>query len=349
MKEKLAACVDALETLIQENEDAVTAADAVTALLKKLPADTSRITALDVEAITAARDAYNELSKDELKLLDKADVKQLTACEKTLSKNQKAADKVQALIDKLPEADTVREELRLLDSKAVSAAEKAFNKLTEDQKTFLKEGSEEKLTANVDRMAVLTENQADIKKAEKLIKSLPTAEKIKASDRTKLENAKAAYQKVTDSEENLTIAPDLAEKLEASKLAFETYEQDAQTFREEALGLLPETVAEVFASDEDAITNARAQYKLLSKNVRSFIEKDELSHLTACEKTLKKNKSAAAKVDKLILKLPEEVTQPVSSKTQKAVDAANTAYEKLSEAAQSFVENYERLELWLNA
>ena len=147
-------------------------------------------------------------------------------------------------------------------------------------------------------------------------------------------------------EEGLTIDPDLAEKLEASKLAFETYEQEAQSFREEVLGLLPENTEEVFASDEDAILNARAQYKLLSKNVQSFIEKDELSHLTACEKTLKKNKSAAAKVDKLILKLPEDTGTDVTAKIEKAYTAAEKAYQALPDAQKSFVVNTERLDAW---
>ena len=80
--------------------------------------------------------------------------------------------------------------------------------------------------------------------------------------------------------------------------------------------------------------------------MRSFIEKDELSHLTACEKTLKKNKSAAAKVDKLILKLPENTGTAVTAKIEKAYTAAETAYQALPDAQKSFVVNGARLDAW---
>ena len=108
------------------------------------------------------------------------------------------------------------------------------------------------------------------------------------------------------------------------------------------MNALPENANAVTAEYETAIPAARTAYKALSKNVQSFIEKAEVSHLSACEKTLKKSKSAAVKVDKLIAKLPAASAE-FTSKDVKAIDAAWKAYDKLTDEQKTFLEDEQHL------
>lgn len=339
---KLEDCIAALEQVKRENEELLKATAEARTLMEQLPEDTSYVDAEHAEIVRNARTAYDKLNKDGKNLL-KTEYKRLTACEKTLKKNEKAVQKVQTLLAKLPAAEDVMTKLSLTDKKNVTAAEKAYNPLTEDQRTFLTEDEHAKMQANSERMQTLIEGETLIKAAEKAIKSLPADTKIKATDSKKLETAQEAYDKVKNSEDGLTIDPKLAEKFETSRTAYYAYQQQAEVFRSEYLDALPKDANAVTAEYETAIPAARTAYKALSKNVQSFIEKAEVSHLSACEKTLKKSKSAAVKVDKLIAKLPADVSAEFTAKDEKAINAAWKAYSKLTSEQKTFLENEQHL------
>lgn len=339
---KLEGCIAALEQVKRENEELLKATAEARTLMEQLPEDTSYVDAEHAEIIRNARTAYDKLNKDGKNLL-KTEYKQLTACEKTLKKNEKAVQKVQTLLAKLPAAEDVMTKLSLTDKKNVTAAEKAYNPLTKDQRTFLTEDEHAKMQANSERMQTLIEGETLIKAAEKAIKSLPADTKIKATDSKKLETAQDAYDKVKNSEDGLTIDPKLAEKFETSRTAYYAYQQQAEDFRSEYLDALPKDANAVTAEYETAIPAARTAYKALSKNVQSFIEKAEVSHLSACEKTLKKSKSAAVKVDKLIAKLPADVSAEFTAKDEKAINAAWKAYSKLTSEQKTFLEDEQHL------
>ena len=339
---KLEGCIAALEQVKRENEELLKATAEARTLMEQLPEDTSYVDADHAQIVNDARTAYDKLDKNGKALL-KTEYKQLTACEKTLKKNEKAVQKVQTLLAKLPATEDVMTKLSLTDKKTVTAAEKAYNPLTEDQRTFLTEDEHAKMQANSERMQTLIEGETLIKAAEKAIKSLPADTKIKATDSKKLETAQEAYDKVKNSEDGLTIDPKLAEKFETSRTAYYAYQQQAEDFRSEYLDALPENANAVTAEYETAIPAARTAYKALSKNVQSFIEKAEVSHLKACEKTLKKNQSAAGKVDKLIAKLPADVSAEFTAKDEKAINAAWKAYSKLTSEQKTFLENEQHL------
>ena len=338
---KLEDCIAALEQVKRENEELLKATAEARTLMEQLPEDTSYVDADHAQIVNDARTAYDKLDKNGKALL-KTEYKQLTACEKTLKKNEKAVQKVQTLLAKLPAAEDVMTKLSLTDKKNVTAAEKAYNPLTEDQRTFLTEDEYAKMQANSERMQTLIEGETLIKAAEKAIKSLPADTKIKATDSKKLETAQEAYDKVKNSEDGLTIDPKLAEKFETSRTAYYAYQQQAEDFRSEYLDALPKDANAVTAEYETAIPAARTAYKALSKNVQSFVEKTEVSHLTACEKTLKKNQSAAGKVDKLIAKLPAASAE-FTAKDEKAINAAWKAYSKLTSEQKTFLEDEQHL------
>lgn len=339
---KLEDCIAALEQVKRENEELLKATAEARTLMEQLPEDTSYVDADHAQIVNDARTAYDKLDKVGKNSL-KTEYKRLTACEKTLKKNEKAVQKVQTLLAKLPAAEDVMTKLSLTDKKTVTAAEKAYNPLTEDQRTFLTEDEHAKMQANSERMQTLIEGETLIKAAEKAIKSLPADTKIKATDSKKLETAQEAYDKVKNSEDGLTIDPKLAEKFETSRTAYYAYQQQAEDFRSEYLDALPENANAVTAEYETAIPAAQTAYKALSKNVQSFIEKAEVSHLKACEKTLKKNQSAAGKVDKLIAKLPADVSAEFTAKDEKAINAAWKAYSKLTSEQKTFLEDEQHL------
>ena len=339
---RLEDCIAALEQVKRENEELLKATAEARTLMEQLPEDTSYVDADHAQIVNDARTAYDKLDKAGKALL-KTEYKRLTACEKTLKKNEKAVQKVQTLLAKLPAAEDVMTKLSLTDKKNVTAAEKAYNPLTEDQRTFLTEDEHAKMQANSERMQTLIEGETLIKAAEKAIKSLPADTKIKATDSKKLETAQEAYDKVKNSEDGLTIDPKLAEKFETSRTAYYAYQQQAEDFRSEYLDALPKDANAVTAEYETAILAARTAYKALSKNVQSFIEKAEVSHLKACEKTLKKNQSAAGKVDKLIAKLPADVSAEFTAKDEKAINAAWKAYSKLTSEQKTFLEDEQHL------
>ena len=339
---KLEDCIAALEQVKRENEELLKATAEARTLMEQLPEDTSYVDADHAQIVNDARTAYDKLDKAGKNSL-KTEYKRLTACEKTLKKNEKAVQKVQTLLAKLPAAEDVMTKLSLTDKKNVTAAEKAYNPLTEDQRTFLTEDEHAKMQANSERMQTLIEGETLIKAAEKAIKSLPADTKIKATDSKKLETAQEAYDKVKNSEDGLTIDPKLAEKFETSRTAYYAYQQQAEVFRSEYLDALPENANAVTAEYETAIPAAQTAYKALSKNVQSFIEKAEVSHLKACEKTLKKNQSAAGKVDKLIAKLPADVSAEFTAKDEKAINAAWKAYSKLTSEQKTFLEDEQHL------
>ena len=339
---KLEDCIAALEQVKRENEELLKATAEARTLMEQLPEDTSYVDADHAQIVNDARTAYDKLDKVGKNSL-KTEYKRLTACEKTLKKNEKAVQKVQTLLAKLPAAEDVMTKLSLTDKKNVTAAEKAYNPLTEDQRTFLTEDEYAKMQANSERMQTLIEGETLIKAAEKAIKSLPADTKIKATDSKKLETAQEAYDKVKNSEDGLTIDPKLAEKFETSRTAYYAYQQQAEDFRSEYLDALPKDANAVTAEYETAIPAARTAYKALSKNVQSFIEKAEVSHLSACEKTLKKSKSAAVKVDKLIAKLPADVSAEFTAKDEKAINAAWKAYSKLTSEQKTFLEDEQHL------
>ena len=339
---KLEDCIAALEQVKRENEELLKATAEARTLMEQLPEDTSYVDADHAQIVNDARTAYDKLDKAGKNSL-KTEYKRLTACEKTLKKNEKAVQKVQTLLAKLPAAEDVMTKLSLTDKKNVTAAEKAYNPLTEDQRTFLTEDEHAKMQANSERMQTLIEGETLIKAAEKAIKSLPADTKIKATDSKKLETAQEAYDKVKNSEDGLTIDSKLAEKFEASRTAYYAYQQQAEDFRSEYLDALPKDANAVTAEYETAIPAARTAYKALSKNVQSFIEKAEVSHLRVCEKTLKKSKSAAGKVDKLIAKLPADVSAEFTAKDEKAINAAWKAYSKLTSEQKTFLEDEQHL------
>ena len=322
-------------------------------LMEEIPADMEKIESSTLSVIREAEEAYNEAAKDKnvKKYLDNNLVKRLKTARKTYDKNEKAAGKVQEMIDDLP----APEELTYAkDRKSVTKAQTAFENLTAAQQTFLGDGTDRRLTACVRQMALLTDCETIVKDAQAAIKKLPAWNKIKKSDEAKVHAAEDAMQALASAaeEKHVTLTPGEAneQKYQASTEAFYAYKELAESYRKTYLAPL-ETLTDADEAHEAAIRTARTEYQALGKSyngsnvskcVQSFIEPDDLTMLKNLEKQLSQNQKAAKKVMNLIAKLPKH-DAPFTKRERKAIDTAKSAYDGLSSAARSFVENVDTL------
>ena len=345
MKEKLTSCVSRMEELRKEPELPEDPAERFEKLMEAVPGKKDKVWNTDGAAIDAARACYDEI---DLKQLDKTQQKQLktlysqlTAAEKTFEKNRKAAEKVDAQIEKLPFETPA--DMTLTHEKTVTAANKAYGKLSEEQKSFVNPENAAYLENEVlPRLKELQDNKKLIQDAEKLVKKVPAAAKIKASDEEKLT---AALEKVQELQaRSLPINEKLEKNLQESKAAFDEGMQKSEELRnlisqldenhmDKDLAVLYEQAQDMFDADK--------------KLFQRFTTKDEQNILKNCQKALKKNRSAAQKVEKQIEKLdPDNVTTKAAKTVQKAWDA----YWKLTDAQRTFVDNllYEKLEQCYN-
>lgn len=323
-------------------------------LMEEIPADMEKIESSTLSVIREAEEAYNEAAKDKnvKKYLDSKLVSRLKSARKAYDKSAKAAQKVQDLIDKLPD-DAAKLDYSK-DRKSVEKADAAFGKLTGKQPTFLEPGAAEKLAGCVRQMALLTDCETIVKDAQAAIKKLPAWNKIKKSDEAKVHAAEDAMQSLASAAEEkhvtLTAGEANEEKYRASTEAFYAYKALAECYRKTYLAPLEE-LTDADAAHKEAIEAARREYNALgrsyngasvSKNVQSFITKDELAMLKNLEKQLSQNQKAAKKVMNLIAKIPKH-DAPFTKKERKAIDTAKNAYDGLSSAARSFVENVDTL------
>lgn len=345
MKEKLTACVARMEELRKEPELPADPVERFAKLMEAVPGKKDKVWNTDGAAIDAARACYDEI---DLKQLDKTQQKQvktlysqLTAAEKTFEKNRKAAAKVDAQIKKLPFETPA--DMTLTHEKTVTAANKAYGKLSEEQKSFVNPENAAYLENEVlPRLKELQENKKLIQDAEKLVKKVPAAAKIKASDEEKLT---AALEKVQELQaRSLPINEKLEKNLQESKAAFDEGMQKSEELR----NLISQLDENHMDKDMAALyEQAQDMFDADKKLFQRFTTKDEQNILKNCQRALKKNQSAAQKVEKQIEKLdPDNVT----TKTAKTVQKAWDAYWKLTDAQRTFVDSllYEKLEQCYN-
>lgn len=165
----------------------------------------------DEAEIHAAREAYNDLGKVGKNIVGKDNLKLLTNTEKALKKavsqdkkDQKAAAKVIAKIEKLPAA----EDVIVKNKSAISAARKAYDKLNENAKKYADDSAEviAKLADCEEALTQAIEDEDAAEAVEKLIKKLPTAKRVKEEHREKVQEALDAYNELTAEQKELVTA-----------------------------------------------------------------------------------------------------------------------------------------------
>ena len=238
--ETLTAAEDALKAALESVKEQETSAETVIDMINALPETIvhDHDSKEDQKTIAAAREAYDALDKIGRGFVSKDTLKKLTTKEKALkklvsqdTKDEKAAAKVIAKIEKLPAA----EDVIVKNKSAISAARKAYDKLNENAKKYADDNTEvmQKLAdceAALEQ-AVLDEEAADA--AEALIKKLPTAKRVKESDREQVQAAWDAYDALTAKQKTLISDKNVQKLLDCCEaLGIETEEIDIEALQE---------------------------------------------------------------------------------------------------------------------
>lgn len=209
----LTAAEAALEKALEEVADDQSAAEIVIKMIQNLPDPVvyNHDDKTDADEIGAARAAYNDLGKVGKNIVGKDNLKLLTNAEKALkkavsqdTKDQKAAAKVIAKIEKLPAA----EDVIVKNKSAISAARKAYDKLNENAKKYADDSAEviAKLADCEEALTQAIEDEDAAEAVEKLIKKLPTAKRVKEEHREKVQEALDAYNELTAEQKELVTA-----------------------------------------------------------------------------------------------------------------------------------------------
>ena len=209
----LTAAEAALEKALEEVADDQSAAEIVIKMIQGLPDPVvyNHDDKTDADEIGAARAAYNDLGKVGKNIVGKDNLKLLTNAEKALkklvsqdTKDEKAAAKVIAKIEKLPAA----EDVIVKNKSAISAARKAYDKLNENAKKYADDSAEviAKLTDCEAALTQAIEDEDAAEAVEKLIKKLPTAKRVKEDHREKVQEALDAFNMLTEDQKKLVTA-----------------------------------------------------------------------------------------------------------------------------------------------
>ena len=316
--------------------------------------DEKNVTESEKQFVQKAEELYEGMEPELKKLVTKEESRKLTAARKSLAANEKAAKKVSDLIASKLTGEP--ESMGLGDRRTITSVEKAYNKLTDAQKTFISEAEKATLDAFTARRDYLDANEAQMKldekaasAVEKLIKALPKAERVDYTDKAEIEKARTAYNELTDDQKKLVSNLDTLTAAEAAlRKALDDVAADksAAEIVIEMIQALPETVVYDHddKSDEAEIHAAREAYNALEKVGKNIVGKDNLKRLTNAEKALKKTVSqdtkdqkAAAKVIAKIEKLP--AAEDVIVKNKSAISAARKAYDKLNENAKKYADD----------
>lgn len=291
------------------------------------------------EKITAARDAYEQLSPEEKRYVDNyqtlKDAEKELARLKKVAADQKAAEEVTEKIKALPDV----KDLTLNDETQIDEARDAYSKLTDDQKTYVSDETKGKLVSAEEQMAKLLDAEA-ITKLIKEIEELPSASDITLNDREAIENAKAHYDALSEEQKGVLeeTSPDSVKKLSEviEQLHALIEEDDKQKEVDRVNTLLNELPDkdDVMFRDQTAVTEARDAYDALKdmyedENLQGRISEDMLKKLTDAEERLKTLQEEIDYVAGLIEDIPAIDDLTVEDADQ--VQAARDAYEALND------------------
>ena len=302
------------------------AADAVDALIAKI--GTVKYNSTSKGKIDAARAAYDNLTAAQKTLVGKYST--LTAAETKyaeLKADNDAAAAVDALIAKI---GTV--EYTTTSKGKIDAAREAYGKLTEAQKSLVKKYST-LTTAETKYAELKTDNEAAAA-VDALIAKIGTVE-YTTTCKGKIDAARAAYDKLTDAQKALV---DSYATLTAAENKYAELKIDNDLADGVDVLIAQIGTVEYTSTSKSKIDAARTSYDNLTKAQKALVESYET--LTAAEAryaALKADVEAAAAVDEVIAQIG---TVEYTATSKSKIDAARTAYDKLSKAQKTLVGKY---------
>ena len=184
-----------LEKLKKDAADKA-AADAVTEKLNALPSEED-VMFQDEAVLKQAREAYDALSDDQKKFVSGEAYDKLEKAEQKLEALKAEAEAVTKQIQELPAVG----DLKLEDAEKVSLARSAYDALNADQKRQLTEsGVVDTLLTAENQISLLEREKEEAEKVAQQINSLPEVKELKLADKTAVEQARKAYDALSESQ-----------------------------------------------------------------------------------------------------------------------------------------------------
>ena len=248
------------------------AANAVAEKIAALPA-VANLKLSDESLVNEANSAYYKLTTDQKALVSTANQTKLKdalakiAELKRIEQDEQAANAVAEKIAALPAVA----DLKLTDESVVNEANSAYDKLTADQKALVSTANQTKLKDALAKIAELKrieqDEQAANAVAEKIV-ALPAVATLKLTDETAVNEAKAAFDNLTEAQqelvstENQTKLADAVAKIAELKKIAEQDQQAADAVTEQIIAL--PAVADLKLTDKAAVVAAKSAFDLLT-------------------------------------------------------------------------------------
>lgn len=323
LPEEVKARVTNYGTLKAAEKSLQTLKDQITAVINKIDA-IGTVTLDSEDAILDARTTYNALSDAQKARVTNIDI--LTAAEQRLEKLKGDA---KAIADAEAAIDAIGDNVTLDSEDAINAAKAAYDGLSDENKE--KVSNYKKLTK---AEATLAQLKADQKAAADVDQKIAGIGDVTLDSKKAIEEARAAYDALTDVQKQQVTKLAILTKAEAS------YEElaKAEKAKAEEVEKKIDAIGKVSLTSEDAIKAARDAYAALHADFKG--EVSNYADLQAAETKLSdlKMDKAAEEVEKKI----DEIGK-VSLDSEKAIKEARDAYNALPDAAKKKVNNYKTL------
>lgn len=313
------------------NYDTLTAAEAALQSLKdQIKAVIDQIDAIGTvtldseDAILEARTAYNALSDAQKARV--TNINTLTAAEQRLEKLKGDA---KAIADAEAAIDAIGDNVTLDSEDVIKAARAAYDGLSDENKA--KVSNYTKLT---EAEATLAQLKADQEAAASVDQKIDAIGKVTLDSKKAIEEARAAYDALTDVQKQQVTKLDTLTAAEAAYAEL----ANAEKAKAEEVEKKIDAIGDVTLDSESAIKEARDAYNALHADFKDDVSNyDTLKEAEAKLSDLKMAK-AAEEVEKKI-----DAIGKVSLDSEKAIKDARDAYDALPDAAKKKVTNYKTL------
>ncbi|MDE6760662.1 MAG: leucine-rich repeat protein [Lachnospiraceae bacterium] len=256
--------------------------------------------------------------------------------------DQAAIDAVVEKVGKIPDAAEVTdiEEYK----KVIGEARSAYDSLTDAQKALMPAGEYKKLTdaeAEYDRLKEEEENREKANEVITKINGIGTVTNT-ADSKKKIEEARSAYDSLTDVQKALVSEQDY-KKLTDAEAKYE--ELIVQSVVEKIKAIGKETAGS--EAWKQKIEEARAAYDSLSDELKEKITAEDVKELTDAEAEYDrlKEEEDQEKANEVITKINGIGTVTNTADSKKKIEEARSAYDSLTDAQKALVseQDYKKL------
>ncbi len=314
------------------------AADAVKEKIDQIPSPVT----LDQETgkkIEDAKESYENLTGMQKDMLPEENIKKLE--EAVEDYNKLAADEVRKKIEAI---GSVTPETVVSKKELIEEAREWYDRLTEEQKKLITPEEQKKLTdaEKVYDDATGGNNQEVVDAVKEKIDQIPSPVTSDQETGKKIEEAREAYDRLTEEQKKL-ITPEDKKKLTDAEKAYDDAtggkNQEAADAVKEKIDQIPSQIT----TDEETkqkLEDAKKAYEDLTTTQKDMVPEASKKKLEDAEEEYKKqeetDKQAAEEVKKKIDAIGEVTLENVSGKKEQ-IEEARKAYDALTEVQKKYI------------